>query len=353
MQDNNALQKREKQAVAHRTQNPLQALHERFDEGRFNLLLPKIHMGSLPEGTLLAVREVHIQPNEPGMYKVDGGKQALGKAQLNRIAAAAGITWVSVERTDDRKHPHYCEVTARACVTDFDGTARESVGTKTIDMRADAVDGQPGPELDAMLKAAARNNRDASKQIEQQRKFIAEICASKAMNRAIADVLAIRRSYEPKELAKPFIVPKLVPDTSNPVAQNMVLAQMTGAANALYGRPQQQPPTVVDATLDDAPEPATDEVGEQVELPDFDYDLQTGEVTEDAAPPSPEDIKKRLGAAYSKIRKAHPAFTDQAWRSLVKAATGKSGYTDLSWNDLLQVEMAADAHIANISGGDE
>jgi hypothetical protein len=55
------------------------------------------------------------------------------------------------------------------------------------------------------------------------------------MNRAIAHLLAIPRSFTPDQIRRPFIVAKLVPDSSNAAAQHAVLAQMTGSAAALWG----------------------------------------------------------------------------------------------------------------------
>lgn len=331
-------------ALAKRDPNPLVALRQQWPEEHYNTLLPRVHIGSLPAGTQLAVREVKIDPNETGMYSVDGGKRALGKQQLSRIAAAAGLTWVSVRRVDDRKHPHYCEFEAIAKVTDFDGTVREAIGTKTIDLRDDGGDGTPGKDKVGM----------SEKQLGGARKFISEMCAAKAMNRAIADVLAIRRSYTPQDLVKPFIVPKLVPDTSNELAQRAVLANMFGATQAMFAPPA----TVVDAHFEDvatATPAASDEAAGEVRggsLPSpaadtsIPHDPRTGEVR------GSESIDARMSAAWGLFERAGGARDD--FRGLVQAATGKSRKSDLTLDDAELVERAVDAAVANMdNSGDD
>jgi hypothetical protein len=356
---NKSLQKTQPQAMA---ANPLQALHQQFDAGRFNLLAPKIHVGQLPAGTQLAVREVRVDvdPNNKEVYPTDGGNLGLGKVALNKIAAAAGVSWVSSERTDDRRHPHYCEFTVHGRVTDFDGTVRDVYGSKTYDLRDDAGDGEPGKDVPGM----------SDRQLAQARKFVTEHCETKAKLRAIAEILAVKRSYSKAELAKPFIVPKLVPDTSNPMAQQMVLAQMTGAMQALYGGAKQAGP-VIDATLEPqqtapvepSPEPAGDEGGadapaappsepnEAPSAPDASeppHDPATGEVR--AAKPTAEEIKQRTGAAWNALRRANPRFTEAAWYSLLKSNAGSTKTAEYGWAELDALDAAVSAYVANLGG---
>jgi hypothetical protein len=320
----------------------LQAVTSAFPEGRFNLLLPKVHIGELPAGTQLAIREVRIRDNPIDVYSVDGGKVALTKTALNRIASAAGITWVAVYRTDDRCHPHYCEFTVRARVSDFDGTIREAVGTKTIDLRDDAGDGTPGKD-----RASIRSD----KQLAGARKFVAEMCASKAMNRAISDVLAIPRSYTPEDLAKPFVVPKLVPDSRDPMAQRAILAGMVGATQALFGAPSQAP--IVDAIYEpatteaDIPPPSGgSEAAESPPLPDSaasELPAMDGPSQDPEAKPDEATLSARLNDAWQKAKAA--GMNPGGWREFVATNTGKARYQDLTIDDLYQIDAAVAAYV--------
>ena len=311
----------------------ISALYQQFPEDKFNLLLPKTHIMQLPEGTQPSVREVVVDvrsetgrngPIYPAkeVYAVDGGGLGLSKVTLDKISAAAGIVWERVERTDNRQHPHYCEFTAVARVADLDGTVRQSIGNKTLDLRDKAEDGSPGKDRATM----------GDKQLAQARKFITEICASKAMNRAISSVLAIKRAYTAEELRKPFIVVKLTPDTNHAKAQEMVLAGLTGNAALLYGR-QEAPARVIDVSFDDV-EPPTDqapqsslsapvgEVGGEQSPPTSEpaggYDLQTGEVR--TAPTGTRDVIDLIKSAWAEAKEV--GMTPDGFRQLCRINTG-------------------------------
>lgn len=298
---------------------PFTHLEKRFSENNYTLLLPKIHMGELPAGTMLAVREVSIDSNAKtgrDVYAVDGGRLALTKTALSRVAAAAGITWVSSERTDNRGHPHYCEFTVRGKVTDFDGTVREAIGNKTIDLREDAGGGIPGKDFAAM---------SGPKQLAGARKFIAEMCASKAMNRAVADILAIPRSYTRQELSKPFVVPKLVPDTNNALARQAVIANMMGASAAMFGAtPTAQ---IVEATFDDV----TDEPQ---------HDPDTGELT------GTRDTLDSIKESWVKAKEA--GMGSDEFQSLCRNATNKSSKSEMTPGDAEAVMDSVDYYIDNM-----
>ena len=297
-----------------------------------NLVLPRIEIGKLPEGTMLAVRSVQIDGHKKAdVYPTEGGK-GLTKHALDKIANAAGITWISEKRIDDRSHPHYCEFEVRGQVTDFDGTVRIALGTKTMDLRQDAGDGIPGRQY-----AACKSEAQAKK----VREFMTEQCATKARNRAIASILGIRRSYSLEELANPFIIPKLVPDTSNPLAQKAVIAGMLGATDALFGR---EDPKVVDAEV-------VDENTEIAEAPaDFDDDVpidaETGELV---GPPPMAEVEDDQSAAIATLYKHADdnGIKRKEWEGIAFHATNKRDYASMTADDVAALKLAIDARIAN------
>lgn len=333
-----ALQKATPNAVA------IQGLQKTYDASRYNLLAPRVHVGEMPAGTALAVREVVIdQKSKDEVYRVEGGKLALTKTALNKIASAAGITWIEERRTDDRMHPHYCEYNVVGEVMDFDGTRRRIQGTKCVDLRDDATgDGTPGKDLDAMMRAAASSKRDPSAQIAQQRKFIDSICISKARNRAIADILAIPRAYSPEDLSKPFIVPKLVLDSNNPLAQQAIMASMVGATNALFGSQQQAAPRVIEQRFDeinDAQRLTSDCAGQGGEdLPPCGSPPCSPPIAVEQEQPAQETVLRGLW------RRAQDAGLDSAgFRDLCMRATGKSRSADMAARDATRIGEALDA----------
>jgi hypothetical protein len=242
-------------ALVARSSDQIQQLRSRFDPARFIVAVPETHLERLPEGTMVSLRTVEINVNDDThVYPVGGGKMGLSRVILDQLSAAAGITIVRSTRTDDRRHAHYCEFEVVAKMTDFDGTSREAIGTKTFDMRDDTDgDGTPGPQLAAM---SGRAN-----EIKQARKFLAEHCQTRAQNRAIAKLLGIPRGYMKRDLqGRKFVLAKLVPDPSHPLAQQATMAAMFGAQSALFG--PQPAPQLIEAEIEPTgavPPPEADE----------------------------------------------------------------------------------------------
>lgn len=340
------------------TANPLAALGAQYPEQKYNLLLPVVHIGSLPIGTQLSVREVRIdiraikngqRTEYPGgeVYYVEG-KLGLGKVALNKLAAAAGITWEYSRRVDDRSDPYYCEFEVRAKVTDFDGTVRYEPSSKTLDLR----DG--GKDVVGL----------SDRQLAQMQKFIDGHCETKAKERAIRAILQLKTSYTAEELALPFIVPKLVPDTTDPASQRAVLANMYGATQALFGA---APAKVVDATFEEntpappagadggdeaaggvggSPSPAASSPTPAAEPPPM------PPLDEPAAAPVPLTDKERM-AALDQIwrRVAKAGMAQKTWGAWVKTNTGKGKADQITREDLQQLETAAAAYVEANGGG--
>lgn len=169
------------------------------------------------------------------VYKVSGfgenAKLALGKAPLEKIAMAAGITWdPSLSRRDDNgSNPYYCEYTAVGEVFDYDGRRMTLIGTKAVDLRDGAAMWQDAHERarDKAIAAAeeANDNRDlssdqkrralddgyrnAEKEIRHARIHIVALAQSKARLRAIRSI-GLKPSYTADELTKPFVITKLI-----------------------------------------------------------------------------------------------------------------------------------------------
>src|SRR5690606_27908444 len=172
-----------------------------------------------------------------------GGRLGLAGDTLNRIAAAAGLTWDphASGRLDDGSDPHYCHYRAVGHVRHFDGSIRTVTGEVEIDAR----EGSPQIE-EIRSKAAARARKDNRKndggeaQIRELRKFLLRHAESKAKNRAIA-CMGVKRSYAPAELQKPFAVARLMwtgqtddPELRREFARMHAERMLDGTA-ALYG----------------------------------------------------------------------------------------------------------------------
>ena len=330
-----AIAKRDESRALTKPKQISQALVAFQDESKFHLLGPQTHLGEIPIGTSLSIRELRVDPkDESQVYKVGHGKVALSGTVLDKAGGAAGVSVVESTRTDDRRHPHYFEFSVRVKVTDLDGSVREEVGTKTVDLRDDAGDGLPGADRKGM----------SDKELGQARKFGSEICASKAKNRAVAHLLGIRRSYLPAELAKPFILPKLVPDAANPASQQAVLANMMGASAALFGAPQPAP--VVDAVFEvesetpaEAPATAATVPGADAE-PAHDADGEALGTTE---------VGTIIDGAWARAKKSE--VDADTFRKICQTQTGCQNRGEMTATQAASVALAVDAYIANRDDG--
>jgi hypothetical protein len=192
-----------------------------------HLVAPAPVCGSLPEGCALALAAVQVDVDTE-TYAIPGGnKLGLGKTALDKIAGAAGVSWVPDQsrRLDDGSDPHYCHYKAVGRVRDFDGTVRVIQGEVEIDARDGSAQG-------------------SAKELAQVRKFILRHAESKAKNRAIRS-LGVRTSYTEAELRKPFVVAKVqfTGESSDPEIRKMFAAKTAdaflGSHAALYGgRPE-------------------------------------------------------------------------------------------------------------------
>ncbi len=197
-----------------------------------HLITPATAVGNLPEGTEVAFSSVFIngelaagETTNGDVYK-ESGKLALTKTSLDRLAQCAGITWIPelCARVDDRSDPRYVEYKAVGKWRLFDGTEH-------VEDRCRAVDLRDGSDEIADM---------TEKQLKQQRKFILVLAESKAKNRVVRS-LGIKTSYTADELARPFVVARLMfTGRTDDAALRREFAlntqrAMIGSVNALYG----------------------------------------------------------------------------------------------------------------------
>lgn len=210
----------------------------------YHLIAPATSIGALPEGMAVTTSAVLVDvKNET--YRV-GAKVALSKSALDRIAAAAGVSWDPTfsRRVDDGADPLYCHYKAVGTLRSFDGTIRTIVGEKVMDMRAGS---------------AALAGKQAT-EVAMQRTHLLAHAETKARLRAIRS-LGLRTSYAPEELEKPFVAARLqfTGQTDDPGLRRefavMAAQSMLGASSALYGR-QAAPEPVQSAPALPAPQPA-------------------------------------------------------------------------------------------------
>lgn len=190
-------------------------------------------------------------------YATDGGDLALHRAALDMLAQAAGITWLHDQcgRTDDRHTPGVWAYRMTCQIKGLDGRTRTITREYELDLR----DGSP---------AAVKAGRG----LANARIHGAQLCESKASNRAVRAALGLR-AYTVAEAQRPFVFPVLrwVPDPDDVVVRRMIAAKELGIVGEVYGGTGDGGPVhLVDPTrvVDAQATPAPRQLAAPSDLPD-------------------------------------------------------------------------------------
>ena len=217
---------------------------------RYNVLTPVRQVSHVPMGHAVVLSAVNIDPREAReggeTFRVDGGRRALSKSALDKLASAAGVSWVPERsgRLDNASDPHYCHFRAVGVLTDLDGAERVISGEKEMDLR----DGSP--QVAELERIAEKKGRSAEGQVSQMRLHILAHAESKAKLRAVRQACCVRGGYTQQDLQRPFVVPRLVetgdfgdPDLNREYARLKMrkMLGMGGPAESLFGPPDPTP----------------------------------------------------------------------------------------------------------------
>jgi hypothetical protein len=224
-----------------------------------NLLSPVVRIDHIPAMHSVSLRMVVLNPQPPDNQGRGGGGDvylpdlsrpgefALTKVALDKVAAAAGISWDPIlsGRMDDSSDTQYARFRAAGWITDFDGSRRCISAEREMDLR------------EGSATAAAWQAKGWNRRLEMAREFILPQVESKARNRAIRQALAIKSKYTAEEIARPFVVPKLVLDLdqiSDPEIRTAVALKIAdrslGASERIYGSGPEAPSSLGAAPRD-------------------------------------------------------------------------------------------------------
>ncbi len=200
----------------------------------YNVLTAVVAAQDIPQGARMSVRVVNLDTDgwadskTNDIYPVPGGTFGIKKTGIMRLLAAAGVTVLEQTRVDDGTKAHVYAFRSHVRVVDPDGLSREMPGNKTVDLSDD------GKDYNEIVTKAQKKNRDWKSAILEARKWGAESCATKSLLRAVRDLLLIKTSYTRTELQRPFVVPKLILDATDPQAKALLLSSMVNAQAQLY-----------------------------------------------------------------------------------------------------------------------
>lgn len=234
-----------------------------------NLIAPSMTCSALTPGCVVGFDVVRLGPRE--FYDVGGGKKALHRIALQRLASAAGFSLNprASRRTDDKGHPYCVQWHEEGGWMDLHGNVLLVPGDYNLDLR----DGSSQAE-EVLADAKADNERDREAKgrlnLMAKRSNILELAQSGAQDRAIRTALAIA-SYTFEEIRRPFVVVRLsyVGHDDNPVlaAENKraIRAKMLGGISSLFGEPTAPAALMAPTALAALPPAVLDAV---VEVPD-------------------------------------------------------------------------------------
>lgn len=204
-----------------------------------NLITPATSVGNLPEGCEIAITLIRVNTDKSAkeVYPTGSDQFGLAKVVLDKIAAAAGISW-DVDRcgrTDNGRDPRRCAYKAVGTLTAFDGSERTIFGEVDLDVN----DGSD--QVEALFGRAKGDGGE--KQLRDLRLFLTRHAQTKAMLRAIRSI-GIKTSYSEEELKKPFGIARCMftGRTDNPALAAFAFQARTmasvGGKQALFGGQQ-------------------------------------------------------------------------------------------------------------------
>lgn len=245
-----------------------------FPPEQYNTIMP---VAQLTPANLEGMKpDVKVLDLSQHCYKQSGG-MALGKSGLMQLADAYEIQLKTIEQVIER---NYVRFTVEATMVRNGTTLLRRQGTKEIDIELE------GEEILLDYKAKARetenHNRNwkanhgvdiptykpgdicyyyekgnkwtnkgnwediAKREIIRLKKNKVPMCESKAMLRAIRNVLAIKGVYDEQEIQKPFVVFRLEPDWINMKPDQMRALQIAGQMSSAALTGSSAPPTTID-----------------------------------------------------------------------------------------------------------
>lgn len=178
-------------------------------------------------------KEIYLQ--EKG-YKDNPAKYAIAKKGLTKLMRAAGIKIISSRPVV----PSTCQKCAQInagigkpvrCGACPNKDVKYEVRISVPQLTGENIDVVAHKEI--IVDDVVQGMSDA--QAREFLKFRAEMCESKALNRALRTAMQIKGTYSLEEFKKPFVVAYLVPNLDNPTVKEKAVESFFTAKAELYG----------------------------------------------------------------------------------------------------------------------
>lgn len=215
-----------------------------YPADKFNLLVSMQTVAEIAEihkpvmnvvyiSTDLNDKEIYLQEKA---YKDSPAKYAITKKGLTKLMRAAGIKIVSSRPVV----PSTCQKCAQInagigkpvrCGACPNKDVKYEVRISVPQLTGENIDVVAHKEIivDDVVQGMTEN------QAREFLKFRAEMCESKALNRALRTAMQIKGTYYLEEFKKPFVVAYLVPNLDNPTVKEKAVESFFTSKAELYG----------------------------------------------------------------------------------------------------------------------
>lgn len=227
---------------------------DQYRQQNFNLLVPDIAISGLSIFHKPVIDKVTLSdnPEQGDVYQDNnaGGLVISGKG-LAKLATTAGIIWDMdrCRRIDDRSDKNYFAYRAVGGLRKPDGAIVWADASYDLDL--DVLREQL---IESYTAKARQKEKDQSwidycvnRDYQQKRTHASKLTETGSKNRVIRKLLGIKSTYKPKELARPFVMPRIIiqPDYNDPVVKEKMLEAAIASMTGLYG-PSPSSPRVPD-----------------------------------------------------------------------------------------------------------
>ncbi len=286
---------------------------KKYDQGQFNVLIPTTHVQQISPFHRMRIEEVRINPDPDAgeVFKV-GSKRVgdrwedvvtLGKPAILKLANAAGIVWNWNETKVLSASRDYVLYQAVAAIRKTSGEWIPVKCTKEIDItvieeelmesnlkKARSMDKK---QLKGMMAEDWAEEQTKSNLIQWRKNKLMR-AETAAMLRVVRALLNLKMQYSPRELSKPFVVPRVdfSPDYTDPEVRSLLLQHGARAMGDLFGQAAGQAAGLPAGEAMERPFQEAKRVAAHIEDAAFDEYVVEDEISEDDVPfvPGNEDI---------------------------------------------------------------
>jgi len=229
---------------------------EKAKKAGANLLLPSTNIEALSDFHAPVVDSVYLSANKDDgdVYSAGGKKFRITAQGLRKLSVCAGVIWHPYEckRVDDRSDRHYVSFQAIGGIRKADGQPVWWKGEYDLDFEVieeelrDQYINTVGKWANSNIDWQKKANEDYKQNyIEKcvrrdllfKRKHKVKLAETGAMNRVIRAILGLKGDYDEKELAKPFVMVRIIlrPDFTDKDVRAKLVDASIRAMVGIYG----------------------------------------------------------------------------------------------------------------------